>query len=151
MGAKTRPPDPTVRAVSDNGRHSDTEVVSLVEAVDTPSILEFESLLASELMAAPKAEYNDFEILELVASVEKRERPFKHSVSGVEYDDLVDDFEYEDFDMHPTIMIPNRLKYLSESGYLEQVYPGGSSANAAYRLSEAGWETVDASRPDELE
>ena len=94
------------------------------------------------------SEYPDREILEKAAEAEKRQQPYEHEVSGVEYDDIVEYFDVDDFGVSPTIMVPNRLKRLSENGYLEQVYPNRSSANAAYRLTQKGWDTVGVESPD---
>jgi len=94
-----------------------------------------------------KKEYHDKEILNRVAQVETEKRPFEFDVSGVEYGDLLEYFEYDDFGNPPMIMIPNRLKYLSDNGYLEQVYPNRSSANATYRLAKTSWKLVDVDKP----
>lgn len=81
------------------------------------------------------SEYPDQEILERAAEAEKSQHPYHYEVNGVEYDDLIEYFQVEDFGVSPTIMIPNRLKQLSDHGYLRQVCRPGSSANAAYRLT----------------
>jgi hypothetical protein len=92
---------------------------------------------------------NKRKIIEKAAEVEKEQRPYDYEVSGVEYADLTEYFEVEDFGVHPTIRLPLLLKNLAEEGYLRQVYPSGSSANAAYRLSETGWNIVDLTPPEE--
>jgi hypothetical protein len=99
-------------------------------------------------MSGLKPEYNDREILERAAEAEVENRPFNYSSEGVEYEHIIDHFEYEDFDNHPMIMIPNRLKQLSKEGYLKQVHKNRSNTNADYRLSNRGWEVVDTSEPD---
>jgi len=86
-------------------------------------------------MSGMKPEYHDREILERVAEVEAESRPFEYETAGVGYEAVIDDFSYKDFDNPPIIMLPNRLKQLSENGYLTQVYTNRSSANAAYRLT----------------
>ena len=93
-------------------------------------------------------EYNDQEILERIAEVEAEERPFQYEVAGVEWDDIEEFFEYDDFGTRPVFMIPNRMNELKKNGYLKQVYPSGSSANASYRLTRHGWNAVDTSEPD---
>ena len=98
-------------------------------------------------MCALKDEYNDRDILERVAEMERENRPFEYQTEGVVYEDLMEFFEYDDFGNPPLIMLPNRLKYLSENGYLNQVYSSGSSANATYRMAEPSWKIVDAERP----
>lgn len=100
-------------------------------------------------MSELNPEYNDPKVLEQVARVESEERPFEYEVGGVEAEDIVDQFGPEDFDTHPMIMVPNRLHWLSESGYLEKVFPNRSSANAAYRLTDRGWNVVDRPEPHE--
>jgi len=100
-------------------------------------------------MGALKPEYHDREILERVAEIERNSRPFEYSTSGVTYEDLMEFFEYDDFGNPPLIMLPNRLKYMSNNGYLNQVYSSGSSANATYRLAEPSWSIVDTSHPKE--
>lgn len=94
-----------------------------------------------------KSEYNDREILERVAEAEIDERPFEYEVSGVEAEDIGEYFDHSDFDSHPMIMVPNRLHWLSEAGYLEKVYSNRSSANATYRLTNQGWSIVDTVKP----
>lgn len=99
-------------------------------------------------MSGLKTEYHDREILERVAEVEAEQRPFEYETAGVGYEAIIDDFSYEDFDNPPMIMLPNRLKQLNDNGYLTQVYPNRSSANAAYRLTNHGWNVVDIAEPD---
>lgn len=101
-------------------------------------------------MAGLKKEYHDKEILERAAEVEKSQLPYDHDVSGIEYEDLMEYFDFEDFDSPPMVMIPNRLKQLNNNGYLDQVYPNGSSANATYRLTSHGWNIVDVDPPDRI-
>lgn len=98
-------------------------------------------------MVELKPEYNDREILESVAEVEAEERPFEYGTAGVEGEDIVDRFGFEDFDTPPWIMIPNRLRWLAEGGYLTQVRAPGGAANAAYRLTNHGWNIVDVQEP----
>ena len=99
-------------------------------------------------MSGLKSEYHDREILERAAEVEKRQRPYDYDVSGIEYDDLIEYFDFEDFDTPLIIMIPNRLNQLNKKGYLKQVYLNRSSANATYRLTSHGWNIVDIDPPD---
>jgi len=99
-------------------------------------------------MSGLNPEYHDREILEHVAEEEAERRPFEYTSAGIGYEALVDDFDYEDFDHHPMFMLPNRLKQLSENGYLEQVSQNRSSTNAAYRLTDHGWDIVDVVEPD---
>jgi len=88
----------------------------------------------------------DRQLLERAARIETQQRPYENNVSGVEYDDLIEFFSVDDSGVHPTLRIPLKLSTLSDAGYLREVYPSGSSANAAYRLTERGWETVSATR-----
>ena len=99
-------------------------------------------------MCALKNEYHDRERVERVAEKEIEKRPFEYRTSGVVYEDLMEFFDYDDFGNPPQIMLPNRLKYLSENGYLNQVYSSGSSANATYRLAQPSWKIVDGTRPE---
>lgn len=92
---------------------------------------------------------NKRKILERAAEVEKDQRPYDYEVSGVEYEDLTEYFEVEDFGVNPVLRLPLLLKDLKDQGYFERVYPSGSSANAAYRLTKKGWRTVDTSSPEE--
>lgn len=100
-------------------------------------------------MTSLKSEYNDKEILEKAAEVEAEKRPFEYEVSGVEWTDIAGDFSYEDFGNPPTIMVPNRLNQLENNGYLNEVYPSGSSANTTYRLTRHGWNIVNQDEPDD--
>jgi hypothetical protein len=104
----------------------------------SPDILKKPYWITSDMVGI-NSEYPDQEILERAAEVEKHQRPYDYDVAGVEYDDLIEYFDVDDFGVSPTIMVPNRLKQLSEHGYLRQAYQGGSSANVAYRLTQRGW------------
>jgi hypothetical protein len=97
-------------------------------------------------MSELSTEYPDRKILEKAAEAEKSQRPYEYDVSGVEYDDIIEFFEFDDFGTSPMIMVPNRLKHLSRQEYLEQVFPNRSEANAAYRLTQKGWDVVDVDR-----
>ena len=101
-------------------------------------------------MSGLKSEYHDKEILERAAEVEKSQRPYDYGVSGIEYEDLMEYFDFEDFGSPPIIMIPNRLKQLNNNGYLKQVFPNRAAANAAYRLTSHGWNIVDVDPPDAI-
>lgn len=100
-------------------------------------------------MSRLKPEYNDKEILEKVAEVEAEKHPYEYDVAGVEWVDIGEYFTLEDFGTPPTFILPNRLKQLAENDYLKQVYPGGASANATYRLTRHGWSIVDQEKPED--
>ena len=102
-------------------------------------------------MSGLKSEYNDRDILERIAEIEAEKQPFEYDVAGVEWTHVKDHFTYEDFGNPPTIMLPNRMKQLERNGYLKQVYPNRSSANATYRLTNHGWNIVDQEEPDRVE
>jgi hypothetical protein len=95
-----------------------------------------------------KDEYHDREILERAAEVEAEQWPYEYNTAGVEYDDVTEYFEFDDFGINTDIMIPNRLKQLSVDGYLNQVSAPRAASNASYRLTNLGWQTVDADPPD---
>lgn len=99
-------------------------------------------------MISLNSEYPDEEILDRAAEAEKGQRPYDSRVEGVEFDDLIEYFEVEDFGVSPTIMVPNRLRRLFEHGYLKQAYEGGDNTNVAYRLTQQGWEAVDTEPPE---
>ena len=95
-----------------------------------------------------KYEYHGREILERAAEVERKECPYEYETAGVEYNDLIKYFEFDDFGINIAIMLPNRLKQLSVDGYLRQVSAPGAASNANYRLTNLGWQSVDADPPD---
>lgn len=99
-------------------------------------------------MAGLKQRYNDGEVLERIANEETAQRPFNYETAGVEAEDIIDAFEYDDFDDPPMIMVPNRLHHLSEGGYLRKVSTNRSSSNASYRLTRQGWTVVDLEEPE---
>lgn len=100
-------------------------------------------------MSGLKPEYNDREVLERVAEVEAEKRPFEYEVAGVKSKDIAHQFSLDDFESPLLTIVPNRLHHLSENGYLEKVYPNRSSANAAYRLTERGWNVVEMDEPNQ--
>lgn len=91
---------------------------------------------------------SDDGILKLVTGRESHFYPFEYEIAGIEAEDIVDEFEFDDFDSHPIIMVSNRMHHLSEARYLNKVYPHRSSANAAYRLTRQGWDVVGRDEPE---
>lgn len=82
----------------------------------------------------PSRDEDEITALNALASWEAENRPLSHSIKGAEHDDI------------PLVQPWRQLKALMADGLVEKPYD--SNSKTYYRLTEAGWDEVDAPEPE---